>query len=397
MKRTLLPLLVGVTFGALAAFAQNAGSSEQTPAADRDLLKPGDKVPELMVAEWVKGAPVSGFEPGKVYVVEFWATWCGPCIMNIPHLNELQQKYAKDGLVVIGMTNPDLDVNAPRGGRPENNTLEQVRKFVEKQGERMNYRVAYDTPNRDTYKRMMPPNSGIPHAFVIGRDGRLVASDHPVYLDFVIERLMAGTWDQARDYPQLARSKHLASTLASTEDYAEFKRGCEELEKNFPALAEQWTSVKFAKALNAADLPAVASAAHKMVNQARKSNAVLPLAYIAFKTSRDIVATMRSSAAGLLLPGSGEQMIELAREMAVAADEVAKGEDGYAKGALAELAYYDRNNARAVELQTKAIELMEHPMLKEIEGKRLAEYQRALETQRLIEQAEAERKQQEKQ
>ena len=56
-------------------------------------LKVGDPAPPIKVGEWVKGDSVAGFEPGKVYVMEFWATWCPPCVAAIPHISELQAKY----------------------------------------------------------------------------------------------------------------------------------------------------------------------------------------------------------------------------------------------------------------------------------------------------------------
>jgi thiol-disulfide isomerase/thioredoxin len=62
----------------------------------------GDPAPKIEVKEFVKGDAVKDFEKGKIYVVEFWATWCGPCRVSIPHLTELQKKN-KD-VVFIGVS-----------------------------------------------------------------------------------------------------------------------------------------------------------------------------------------------------------------------------------------------------------------------------------------------------
>src|SRR6185503_14458294 len=94
-------------------------------------LKVGDAAPKLQVSKWVQGDPVKSFQSGKAYIVEFWATWCGPCRVSIPHLNEIHTKYKDKGLIVIGQDcwerNPD-----------------DVPKFVKKMGDQMTYRVALD-------------------------------------------------------------------------------------------------------------------------------------------------------------------------------------------------------------------------------------------------------------
>ncbi len=70
----------------------------------KSLIKIGDPAPELKVQSWVKGDPIKGYDRGKVYVVELWATWCAPCIETIPHLTQLQHDYKDKGLRVIGVS-----------------------------------------------------------------------------------------------------------------------------------------------------------------------------------------------------------------------------------------------------------------------------------------------------
>jgi thiol-disulfide isomerase/thioredoxin len=124
----------------------------------------------LKPEKWLKGEPVATFDPDKVYLLECWATWCGPCLAAIPHLNELHRTFKDQGLVVIG-------VNVM--GDPE----EKAAAFVARKGDRMAYRVAYDgkTGNiaRDWLRAAGVP--GIPHAFLV-RGGSIVWHGHPAEL-----------------------------------------------------------------------------------------------------------------------------------------------------------------------------------------------------------------------
>src|SRR5262245_10516457 len=86
----------------------------------------GSKAPPFEVNKFVKGEPVKQFDKGKIYVVEFWATWCGPCRESIPHLTELQKKY--QDVVFIGVSVWE-------------ESQAKVEPFVKKMGEKMDYRV----------------------------------------------------------------------------------------------------------------------------------------------------------------------------------------------------------------------------------------------------------------
>ncbi|GIW87581.1 MAG: redoxin domain protein [Isosphaeraceae bacterium] len=159
-------------------------------ASSQDSLTVGDKAPPLSVAEWVKGDPVQQFEPGKIYVVEFWATWCGPCKVSIPHLTELQKRYKDVTFIGVSVFEDD-----PAGVEP----------FVKEMGDKMGYRVALDkVPDGGSAndgamaKGWMAAagEQGIPAAFIIDREGRVAWIGHPMSMDQPLERIVAGDWDR---------------------------------------------------------------------------------------------------------------------------------------------------------------------------------------------------------
>src|ERR1043166_6400319 len=114
---------------ALAAFGCSGLLADEPKA--QSSLKAGDPAPPLKVTKWITGQEVSAFATGKIYIVEFWATWCGPCVVMMPHLGDMQEELGAKGVTIVGFT-----ANDP------NNSLDQVVKFVDKRAGKLGYAIA---------------------------------------------------------------------------------------------------------------------------------------------------------------------------------------------------------------------------------------------------------------
>jgi thiol-disulfide isomerase/thioredoxin len=155
-----------------------------TLGADAAAAHIGDAAPPLNIAYWAKGTPVDlAKAKGKeVVVVEFWATWCGPCLQSIPHLTEMQKHFKSKGVVFVGISDEDQAT---------------VATFVKKMGDKMDYVVAVDNQKKtgEGYMKAFDIR-GIPHAFVVGKEGSVLWQGHPMAgLDKVLERVVNGRFD----------------------------------------------------------------------------------------------------------------------------------------------------------------------------------------------------------
>ena len=138
-------------------------------------LAVGSDAPKIEATKWVKGKEVKSFEKGKVYIVEFWATWCPPCVKSIPHLTEMAKKYPD--VTIIGMASSER----PGKDAKEDKRLEGVEKFVKEQGDKMDYTVAYDADRKMTAAWMQPAGQGgIPCAFIVNGEGKIAWIGNPL-------------------------------------------------------------------------------------------------------------------------------------------------------------------------------------------------------------------------
>ncbi|HRP61978.1 MAG TPA: redoxin domain-containing protein [Phycisphaerales bacterium] len=183
MQRLLLASTVAAALFAAPALALAQQDEQKT-------LTIGDKAPTLDVAHWLKGEEVTEFEEGKVYVVEFWATWCGPCLMGMPHLSEMQEKFADYGVTILGISDEKLQTVVNFLLKKDNEGTQW--------NEKTRYTLATD-PDRSVFNDYMlaAGQRGIPTAFIVGKDGHIEWIGHPMVMDEPLRAIVDGEWNRA--------------------------------------------------------------------------------------------------------------------------------------------------------------------------------------------------------
>ncbi|HWW76653.1 MAG TPA: TlpA disulfide reductase family protein [Pyrinomonadaceae bacterium] len=170
MKKTLVlifPLLFCLPMHARAQTAAPTPAVKTTVAVEA--AKP---LPEEVTGRELRDLSGRAFRlkelSGRVYVVNLWATWCGPCRWEIPGLNKVYEEYRARGVEFVGLTAQDPEDDA-----------ESVREFVNEF--RMSYRIGWI--DKETVLRLTawnasgPPRAGsfaIPQTFVVAADGHVV-------------------------------------------------------------------------------------------------------------------------------------------------------------------------------------------------------------------------------
>jgi thiol-disulfide isomerase/thioredoxin len=323
MKNRRLLNLMAVLAGSTLVLATQAQEAK---------LNVGDAAPKLQVGKWVQGEPVKEFAKDKVYLVEFWATWCGPCRVSIPHLNEVHEKYKDKGLIVIGQDVWERDESL-------------VEPFVKKMAEKMTYRVALDDKSKEEEGAMAETwmkaagQNGIPAAFVVNRQGKIAWIGHPMSLkEQVLEDILADRYDLKK--------------------WDDAETAVTEMEKLLPAnMRSGLGMVRFQILAGRGDYDGAYKAA-AVLSEKEPDNAML---------QNQIAWTIATN------KELEKRDLALAEKIAERANKAAQGKDPGILDTLARVQFMNGKKKEAIETEQKAVDLAEGDMKEEFE-KFLADY-----------------------
>jgi len=317
-----------------------------TKAKPAITLRVGDSAPPLKADKWLQGEEVKGFESGKIYVVEFWATWCGPCIVMMPHLAELQEQYKNKGVTIIGYSAKD-----------NNNGEEKVTAFVKKRGPKLKYTFAYadDRETADAWMRAAG-RSGIPCSFVVDKEGKIAFIGHPMYLDLVLPKVVDGTWQGKESMAEIdAIDKEVNDVFRSFSkgDAEASLKTLSSFESRHPELARvpYFVGPKLNFMLQSEKIDEARKLAQEVIDRAIKQDDPTAL--------RTVSAAMRSSEAK-----EHEDLIALSVKAAEAMLTISGDQDAQALFNAAEAYHAAGQTDKAKEFAQKAIDAADSPALK---------------------------------
>lgn len=200
----------------------------------------GDPAPAFKVDGFIKGEKVGELKKGKAYIIEFWATWCGPCIAVFPHLSDLTKKY-EGQITTVSVNTWDYPRNEPEG---KDAHVKRVSRFVAEQGDKMAYNIVLDDANDTIAKTWMTAagRNGIPCAFIVNEEGIIAWIGHPATMDKPLEQIVNKTWDVAAF--KVKFEAEAAAAKAAAEKAAKDQAKVAELANNndlegFDALAKE--------------------------------------------------------------------------------------------------------------------------------------------------------------
>ncbi|MBS1717552.1 MAG: redoxin family protein [Armatimonadetes bacterium] len=312
-------------------------------------LTVGSPAPPLRVGKWLRGPEVSKFEKGTVYVIDSWASWCGPCKHYMPHMSDLQDKYAGK-VLVIGMDG--FEQNLADGD-----------KFFASGSNPMRYRSAQDqvpTGKTSMDGRFVQDwiiasgnySKGIPFIFVIDREGKIAWLGHPKDLDAPLAQIVDGTFDEAA-----FKAKYEAEMLlaAKTEPLrVSAYRGM--VDGNAKLVADSVYGLLEADPVESASW--ASAAMRELYGDGKDPRNALAFARRVIagvgKDSADILANI-SRSISLSRPAVPLAELDLAKEIADRALALAPQGNANVSNAMARVLFKHGDKAKGIEFQEKAV------------------------------------------
>lgn len=197
------------------------GINMSSSAQENVTLSIGDKAPSLQYGKWLKGEPIKDYKEGHLYLFEFWATWCGPCIASMPHLSEFAREHKENATVIA------VNVWEKTGDQPYESSTPKVARFVEQMGDKMDFNVITDTKDQfmgDNWLKAAG-QSGIPTTIMV-KDGTIMWMGHPIQLDSIVNLVMAGQFDidKVKKDKAAQQAENEEKMRPFTEAYARFEQ-----------------------------------------------------------------------------------------------------------------------------------------------------------------------------
>lgn len=163
-------------------------------------LRVGDAAPSLGVERWLLQGPVEGFEPGKIYIVNFVASWSAPSRLMMRPLGDIAVKYEDRGVVVMSVSSSVF--------RGENE--ETIAEYARDRFRVIRHIVGYDADGSMSRDWMMAAGQqGLPTTFVVDGEGRISWIGYPTAVESVIEEMLSGQWDSAKFYEEAEQERRM--------------------------------------------------------------------------------------------------------------------------------------------------------------------------------------------
>lgn len=329
----------------------------------------GDKAPKLENVKWHQGE-VKAYEQGKVYVLDFWAPWCGPCIAAMPHMNEITEQYKDKGVSVVGLSvwpSPNMT---------------PVAQFLENRKENdqaLKYLIGEDDAEGTIAKNYMRAagQNGIPTVMIVNQDGLIAWIGHPMGgMDEALEKIVAGNYDiaTARKEHQEKQEQQKKANAINTQLRAAY--GAQDWEKVISLFDEMI-------AINPEQYSGVMINQYMIINSEIKDKArakAVGKKIMASDLAKDAQA-MNAFAWMIVNPQTGQTKedrdLDLATEAINKAVALTEGKSADVLDTQARVFFWKGDYKKAVEIQTKAVELADAAM-KESLTEALNEYKEKL-------------------